>query len=183
MWKFVPVLVLPLWLGGLATTHAQPAQHAGQEQRSIKALSPQEIEDLLAGRGLGFAKAAELNHYPGPAQVLELASQIKLTAEQRTRTETTFREMRVRAVRLGRELISQEAALDRLFASGKIDRQQLKAALGKIAALYSEIRYVHLQAHLAQKEILTPDQAARYEELRGYRREGNAAPVGHPAKP
>jgi Spy/CpxP family protein refolding chaperone len=162
---------------------AQTSPHSGEDQRSIKALTPQEVEDLLAGRGLEFARAAELNHYPGPAQVLELASQLKLTTEQRTRTETTFREMRVRAVRLGRELISEEAALDRLFAGGKIDRQQLKAALGKIAALRGEIRYVHLQAHLAQKEILTPDQVARYAELRGYRRDSDAAHAGRAPKP
>jgi len=49
--------------------------YAGQEKRSIKALSQAQIENFLSGAGMGFAKAAELNHYPGPKHVLELADQ------------------------------------------------------------------------------------------------------------
>ena len=45
--------------------------YAGQEAREIKALSAEELGDLLAGKGL--AKAAELDGYAGPAHVLELA--------------------------------------------------------------------------------------------------------------
>jgi hypothetical protein len=52
--------------------------YAGDETREIKALSPQEVSDLLAGKGMGFAKTAELNGFPGPAHVLELASQLQL---------------------------------------------------------------------------------------------------------
>jgi hypothetical protein len=41
--------------------------YVGQEYREIKALSTQEISDYISGRGMGLAKAAELNGYPGPA--------------------------------------------------------------------------------------------------------------------
>ena len=47
--------------------------YAGLEVRSIKALPEQQIADLRAGRGMGLALAAELNGYPGPMHVLELA--------------------------------------------------------------------------------------------------------------
>jgi hypothetical protein len=40
--------------------------YAGQQTRAIKALSSQEEQDLRLGRGMGLAKAAELNGYPGP---------------------------------------------------------------------------------------------------------------------
>jgi hypothetical protein len=40
--------------------------YSGQETREIKALSRDEISGYLSGDGMGFAKAAELNHYPGP---------------------------------------------------------------------------------------------------------------------
>jgi hypothetical protein len=36
--------------------------YVGQETREIKALSQQEIDDYLNGSGLGYTKAAELNH-------------------------------------------------------------------------------------------------------------------------
>lgn len=48
---------------------------SGHETRDIKALSSDEVAALLAGKGMGYAKAAELNGYPGPAHVLEHAAQ------------------------------------------------------------------------------------------------------------
>ena len=51
---------------------AQTSSYAGQQDREIKSLSAAELHDLAEGRGMGMAKAAELNHYPGPAHVIEL---------------------------------------------------------------------------------------------------------------
>jgi hypothetical protein len=48
--------------------------YAGWQARSIKALSRQQIEDYLQGRGMSMALPAELNGYPGPRHVLELAA-------------------------------------------------------------------------------------------------------------
>ena len=48
-----------------------------------QALSPEDIQGLLEGRGMGLAKAAELNSYPGPKHVLEMADALELTPEQR----------------------------------------------------------------------------------------------------
>ena len=36
---------------------------------------------------MGLAKAAELNHYPGPAHVLTLATELALTPDQKARTD------------------------------------------------------------------------------------------------
>ena len=58
------------------------APYAGQEKRAIKALAQGEIEGYEKGRGLGLARAAELNHYPGPMHVLEFSKELKLTKEQ-----------------------------------------------------------------------------------------------------
>ena len=54
-----------LLLGVSSLTFAQ-SPYAGQESREIKSLSPAEVDGYLAGAGMGFAKAAELNGYPGP---------------------------------------------------------------------------------------------------------------------
>ena len=67
--------------------------YRGQETREIKALSAQEVSDLLAGKGMGFAKAAELNGYPGPKHVLELAGPLALTPEQVEGTRAIFNDM------------------------------------------------------------------------------------------
>jgi hypothetical protein len=51
--------------------------YAGQQTRTIKALSDDEIAALRNGEGMGMAKAAELNGYPGPIHVLSLAAQTR----------------------------------------------------------------------------------------------------------
>lgn len=54
--------------------------YAGMQSRPIKALSDQQLSDLRAGRGMGLALAAELNGYPRPSHVLELANQLGLSS-------------------------------------------------------------------------------------------------------
>lgn len=152
---------------------AAPAgPYAGQEQRAIKALSAGEIQDTLAGKGMGYAKAAELNHYPGPAHVLELAAKLGLGAEQERRTRAIFAAMRKDAIRHGRALVDKERELDRRFAAGTIDADALRALLSQIGTLQAELRRIHLQAHLDQRALLTPEQISRYDALRGYRAGG-----------
>jgi len=158
-----------------ASFAASPYVH--EQSRSIKALSDQEMADYAAGRGMGFAKAAELNGYPGQAHVLELADDLTLSPLQREKTAALFRRMQTRASSLGARLVDEERMLDELFASKSISREALAKSLSSIAALQSEIRATHLQAHLEQAEILNAAQAMKYGHLRGY--DDNGAPSRH----
>lgn len=165
----------------LAVSAAPPASpYVGQETRDIKALSAEEISTYLGGKGGGFAKAAELNGYPGPAHVLELAAPLALTPAQRTRTETLFASMEARAKTLGRALVEEERKLDQLFAGRTVTPARLNSALNEIGALQAKVRAVHLEAHLSQVEILTPEQIARYAGFPGYG--GTGAHAGHGAQ-
>ena len=115
-----------------------------------------------------MAKAAELNGYPGPKHVLDLARQLQLTDGQRRGVQAIFDRMSAAAKPLGGELIAQEQALDQLFANGDITPDRLAAATAAIAELQGRLRAVHLSAHLETRALLNPDQIARYEQLRGY---------------
>lgn len=158
-------------LFALAAMHAHAADlspYAGDRAREIKALSAQQAEDYLAGRGMGMARAAELNGYPGPAHVLELAEPLGLSAAQREQTETLFGAMQRDAKALGEQLVAAERDLDRLFAQRLARRETLRPMLERINTLQGELRAVHLEAHLAQRALLDPDQVAHYQRLRGY---------------
>jgi hypothetical protein len=148
--NFVAILLLL----PLTTAAVEESQYSGQEQRAIKSLSQAEIDNYLAGSGMGYAKAAELNHYPGPKHVLELASELEAMQKQ--------------AVELGRQLVDHESELDRLFASGEISTYQLEDRLAEIGALQAKIRFVHLATHLEQKDVLSEKQVMQYDRLRGY---------------
>ncbi len=163
------LLSMSLFAAGIPVALASPASpYAGQEAREIKALAPEEVDDYLTGKGMGLAKAAELNGYPGPAHVLALSQGLALTPDQILRTESLFRRMESKATTLGRSLIEQERALDTQFASKAITPASLHALLAKIAEAQGQLREVHLQTHLEQMAILSPVQVARYQELRGY---------------
>src|SRR5215207_11156462 len=101
----------------LAQTAPAPQPYAGLQARSVKALSDQQVADLRAGRGMGLALPAELNGYPGPAHVLELGDQLRLTKEQRIRVQELHAAMKVEAIPLGERPMTQEADLDRQFAT------------------------------------------------------------------
>jgi Spy/CpxP family protein refolding chaperone len=156
---------------------AQQGVYAGEERREIKSLSKEEIEQLLQGQGMGLAKAAELNHYPGPRHVLELAAQLELTEAQRAGAKAAFDKMRVKALTLGSEIVEGERELDALFAKGEIDSSKLRAITSGIAQAQGRLRAAHLEAHLEMRRILSPAQIKKYDELRGYAGAGKQTPA------
>lgn len=157
-----------------ASTAAAQHQHgqspyAGFQQRAVKALSDQQVADLLAGRGMGFALAGEMNGYPGPLHVLELADQLQLTQDQRQRMQELVDAMKSEAVWAGEKLIEQEGALDREFADRSISPESLTALTTRIGEIHGQLRAIHLKYHLTSAEVLSMHQRHRYAELRGYR--------------
>ena len=146
-----------------------PQHHSAYaEHDRTTALSAEEMADLRSGTGMGMARPAELNGYPGPRHSLELANELGLTPEQIARTREVFELMRSDAVELGEVIIDKEAYLTRRFAHSHIDDAALEALTLEIGKLRADLRFVHLSAHLRMKEILTSDQISRYDQLRGY---------------
>ena len=168
MIKIKSILFILFSVFSVSSTYAT-TPYAGQQQREIKALSVQDIQGLHKGSGMGMAKAAELNHYPGPKHVLELADKLELTQQQRQKTEAVFASMQTSAVKLGKDVIRLERQLDQLFASKTMDDQILQRLTKKIGQQRGALRGVHLQAHLQQRQLLTKKQLQHYDELRGYR--------------
>jgi hypothetical protein len=163
---------MKIWLVVVTMVFAASASaqtpYSGMQTRLIKALSDQQIADLGAGRGMGLALAAELNGYPGPAHVLELADRLELSAEQKASVQQLFDAMKAEAVPLGTRLIEQEADLDKQFADRTMTPESLKVSTAAVAATQGELRETHLRYHLSTAAILNPSQMLKYAELRGY---------------
>ncbi len=152
---------------------AAPAKHAhgvyaGMQGRAIKALSEQQLSDLRDGKGMSLALPAELNGYPGPSHALELAEPLKLTAEQKMRTQALFAQMQQEAKAAGEEVIAAEAGLDALFKAKTATPGALRTATHNAAVAQGQLRETHLRYHLAMVELLSPEQVASYNRLRGY---------------
>lgn len=158
----VAVLVVP------SAASAQQSPYVGRESLAIKALTPDEIRGYLAGEGMGFALPAELNGYPGPRHVLDLADSLGLPPARRAAVQEIFDEMHAEAVRLGEAIVAAEASLDSAFAGRRVSAPDLEARLADIADLQGRLRYVHLSAHLRMVGLLSPEQVRAYQRLRGY---------------
>lgn len=163
---FLLLAVPPLVLASESQQQLSP--YAGQEQREIKSLSEEDIKELRRGGGWGFAKSAELNGLPGPAHLLELKDEIPLSPNQVSTITNVFEKMRNMAIEQGERLIDLERILEMELRGNTVTPDALQAMLTQIGQTRADLRYVHISAHLAMKEILTTEQIGRYNQLRGY---------------
>ncbi len=172
---FPLILLLTVFLAACGEKHGNHAQHnqhssySGEEKRAIKSLSDDDVKNYLEGKGMGLAKAAELNGYPGPMHVLENESGLELSAEQKKAVQDSFDRMKQKAVELGKQIVENEKELDALFGRSKITSEILQSKTQKIAELQGDLRNAHLQAHLEMKKVLSPEQVEKYNRLRGYK--------------
>lgn len=164
--KHYLILVVVMLLMPLAQSADSP--YVGQEKRAIKALSEKEIDDYVHGRGMGTSKAAELNQYPGPRHVLDEASKLGLTAEQVVKTTEIYKAMELDASRLGWQIVHKEAELEALFAKKRATPENMQQIVSQLAQLQAQFRLAHLNAHVSMLSILSADQIALYDRVRGY---------------
>ena len=157
--------------------------YAGLETREIKILSEVDLDDLRLGRGWGLALAAELNGVPGPAHLLELEAELDLDAGQVAAIEDIFAAMQAEAQEAGERFIEAEAAIESAFRDGGMTPDALRALIDTSAAARAELRFIHLSRHVETPPLLTADQIARYNDLRGYGEVDpcDAVPEGHDA--
>jgi len=154
-----------------AAAAAASAQHghggAGAEGHQMAQACATEFEKVVGeGRGFGLAFAADQNGYPGPMHVLELRDRLKLTADQEAKARdlmhAMFAESRPKSVRL----LEAEAKLRRLFAERAADEAAVRATVAEVERARSEVRLVHLLAHLKTRDLLSEDQRRLYREAR-----------------
>ena len=169
------IVTLSVWV--LSGNFHSP-QYAGQQTREVKSLSSDRVAGLKAGRGLGYAKSAELNAWPGPLHVLELADELELTSGQKKAVEVIRAEMLVEAKELGDRLIEAEKILDTAFHATSVSPASVEWAALDAAMIEGKLRSVHLVAHLKTRPLLSAKQQSIYQAKRGYGN-GHHGHAGH----
>lgn len=131
-----------------------------------QSLIPPDREGLLKGQGMDLAAIAESNNWPGPKHVLALKTELGLTREQVKRTEAVEKVVASAAGAKGEEIVQAEEELAAMFQSGSANEKAVRLKVEEIGKARAELRFIHLQAHLRMKQILTPDQIKQYMELK-----------------
>jgi hypothetical protein len=152
----------------VAAQHDHVSEYAGHETSEVRSFTQQELDELRSAAGMGLARPAELNHYPGPKHALEMASTLGLDESQVRQIAGVQREMREAAIGLGETIIEAERSLNQKFLHEHVDDESLKAAVDRVAALNGKLRYAHLRAHLLTTALLTAEQVNLYDRQRGY---------------
>ena len=165
------------WIGVLAVTPAAAlAQHAHgtspyahAQSAEVPSLSPEEVRELRNGDGMGLARAAELNHFPGPKHLLDLAPKLGLDDARIERIREIHDRMKVRAIAKGEAILEAERHLAGLFASGQPSEAALTRITEHLGLMRGELQAIHLLAHIEATRELTAEQVEDYDRLRGYR--------------
>ena len=144
------------------TTAAFSQHNVEMFSSTLKSLTPDEVKGYVEGSGMGQAKVAELNGYPGPMHLLERKDELKLTSEQVRSLEELKTRMTTEAIKYGTDVIEAEKQLNKLFAGGNATEEQVRGAVVKSEESKANVRYAHLKAHLASRRILTPSQLKAY---------------------
>ncbi len=165
---FVALVVTSLMAPYLHATNYQ-----GQEKREIKSLSIQDAESIEEGKGWGMAKPAELNGYPGPRHVLDLAEELKLSADQQIEMEKLFEVMQTQAIAVGERYLEAERQLEQAFRMKDINPDSLRTLIDVSAQARADLRFAHLGTHLKAINHLSRHQIANYNQLRGYGEDSN----------
>ncbi len=171
MKRIATLTATALFVSTIVYANTQP--YAGQQTRDIASLSADDIDALSRGEGWGFAKSAELNGYPGPAHILELADELELSTDQRAAIQDIFDRMNVRARALGADYIAAEAALDAAFSDRAVTPETVVTLTREAGRLRGDLRAVHLAAHLEAAPLLSRHQTMLYNKARGYDAPGN----------
>jgi len=158
-------LSLALTVVGGGAAPAGPAQQASSEMRHHHSCLEEERASIERGEGFGMAMAADHAGYPGPRHVLDMASELHLTPDQRAGMEKIYAGMKEKALARGKELFEAEARLEQMFRDARPEAD-LREQSFRIDTIHAELRWIHLSAHLAAQKLLTPDQIALYSRLR-----------------
>ena len=137
----------------------------------LQAQIPADRDGLLNAEGMGQAKFAELNGYPGPKHVLELGDKLQLSDEQKKTVTAAYNDMATRAKDIGKQIVRIEGELNDAFARNFVNEKSVRDDAEEIGRLRGKLRSVHLNAHLRTKALLTAKQIEMYKTLRGVTKE------------
>jgi len=136
------------------------------ETGNAQATYPPDKDQLLKGEAAGQNLVAEQNGYPSPQKIVSLKDQIGLTKDQLKKIKEIVTNLPISAVVKGQEIIDAEDELNTLFQSGTVNERTLRLKLERIGKMRAELRFMHLQIYVKEKQILSAKQWERLKELK-----------------
>jgi len=132
----------------------------------LKTLSDTQYNALLTGEDIyGMSLAAELNHYPLPEKVITYKKELALSPLQLSKLTAINNEFERKKLEMGLIIIKNERTLDSIFRYKRLDNGSLIFYTNRYGLYQGELRNTILQACLATRVLLSPQQIAKFEAL------------------
>lgn len=145
---------------------AQSSADSVVKHSPVRTLTYQQYEAYLKGEAsTDMAQVAEMNHYPMPDKVLRYRVQLDLSPIQIKKIGEINTYMHRRRLQTGGSIVSNERTLDSLFRYNKLDDGSLTFYANRYGLYQGELRNAILQACLATKKLLSPQQITQLESL------------------
>lgn len=151
-------LAAGIGLGAIGRHHAKQVD-SGNASAAAPIVVPVDAEDV---------SGAERHLYPAPHTAIFLANDLELTEAQRLKLHALQQALDNDIATIGRRIQAEEARLDRAFMENVIDIGRIDGVTARIGSLQAQLRAARLRAHLATRDLLSPEQLLRYAELRGF---------------
>ena len=95
----------------------------------------------------------------------ELATQLKLTDQQKQQLEKTYTEYRLQLIDQRAAVEREEVKLQPLMDADQIDRNKVSAQLDTLIAARTKLEKTSAMMHVTMREILTPDQWKQLQSM------------------
>jgi Spy/CpxP family protein refolding chaperone len=132
---------------------------------NAQVIIPPDKDQLLKGEAAGLTLVAEKNGFPSPQKIVSFKDQLVLTKDQLKKINEILTNLPISATVKGQDIIEAEEELNKLFESGTINEKTLRAKLERIGKMRADLRFVHLQVYLKEKQILSVKQWERLKEI------------------
>jgi hypothetical protein len=132
----------------------------------VRNLTYDQYQGYLKGTyGDDMAYVAEVHHYPLPEKVLKFKKELDLSPEQVKKLTDINTHLHKLRVQIGGSIIENEKTLDLMFAQNTIDDGTLIYYTNRHGLYQGELRNAMLQACMATKKAITPEQMKLFDTL------------------
>ena len=118
------------------------------------------------GRGPGMCQEPGFGQGDGPG-ILAKAEALELTTEQIKKIKAMRLDMAKEKIRLRSELELKQLELRELMSADEPDIRRIEAKIDEMAPLRTELQKKRIEHRLAVRNVLTQEQKAKLELLRG----------------
>ncbi len=135
------------------------------QKSPVNSLTFDEYNIFKNGLDKGYSRAAELNNYPGPENIIRYQKELNLSDVQKSQLKKVISDKRFKVLEMGGFILSKEKMMNDMFASGKADDGSIIYYTNQMGLYDAELRNAYLQANLKTRRILTPDQIKKYYKI------------------